>query len=162
MDKIIHLTPDFAVTGQLGPGDFAIAAALGFATIVNNRPDGEDEAQLDSISAATQARLAGIAYHYNPTDKIDLFSDRVVDTADLAMARSKGPILAYCKSGMRSAIVWAAVAARTTSVDEVLDRVAEAGFDFDFLADELLQQSARSVAAMSASRSPSGSSLVAA
>lgn len=144
MDKIVYITRDFAVTGQLGAGDFAVAAALGFATIINNRPDGEDEAQLNSVHAGTQARFAGLDYHYNPTGKLDLFSDRVVDAAELTLACSKGPILAYCKSGMRSAIVWAAATARTGSVDDLLDRIAAVGFDLDFLEDDLRQQAARS------------------
>ena len=144
MDKIVFITRDFAVTGQLGAGDFATAASLGFATIINNRPDGEDEAQLNSVHAGTQARFAGLDYHYNPTGKLDLFSDRVVDAAELTLACSKGPILAYCKSGLRSAIVWAAATARTGSVDDVLDRLATAGFDLEFLEEDLRQQAARS------------------
>ena len=40
MNKIVHITPHFAVTGALRP-DFAQAAALGFKSIVSNLPDGE-------------------------------------------------------------------------------------------------------------------------
>lgn len=151
MDKIVYITPDFAVTAQLGPNDFAEAAARGFATIINNRPDGEDEAQLNSIHAATHARYSGLSYHYNPTAKLDLFSDRVVDAAELTIACSKGPILAYCKSGLRSAIVWAAASARTGSVEDILDKLAAAGFDLDFLQDDLETQARRSAWAAAAS-----------
>ncbi len=139
MEKIVFLTPDFAVTGQLGAEDFAEAARLGFKAIVNNRPDGEEDGQLPDHAAAGQALRAGLSYHYIPAGKLDLFSDRVVDAADAAFAAG-GPVLAYCKSGIRCAIIWAAASARDLPVDAVLGVLSAAGFDFDFLREDLEQQ----------------------
>jgi sulfide:quinone oxidoreductase len=146
MDKIVYITPTFAVTGQLAAEDFAAAAALGFTAIVNNRPDGEEDGQLTSLAAAAHAQLAGLAYHHNPAGKLDLFSDRVVDSAASVLSINEGPILAYCKSGMRCSIIWAAAAARNQPVDDILFTLTTAGFDFDFLRDDLLEQASRSAA----------------
>ncbi|MGO9546089.1 MAG: TIGR01244 family sulfur transferase [Rhodomicrobium sp.] len=140
MEKIVFLTPNFAVTGQLEAKDFAEAARLGFKLIVNNRPDGEEENQLANHAAAAHAQSSGLGYHFNPAGKLDLFSDRVVDAAGAAFAAADGPVLAYCKSGMRCAIIWAAVSARSLPVDDVLAALANAGFDFDFLRDDLEEQ----------------------
>jgi len=141
MDKIVFLTPDFAVTGQLAAQDFAEAARLGFALVVNNRPDGEEEGQFSNHAAAAHALRSGLEYRYIPAGKLDLFSDAVVDAAEAAIASAGGPVLAYCKSGMRSAIIWAAATARALPVDRVLTLLSNAGFDFDFLADDLQEQS---------------------
>jgi uncharacterized protein (TIGR01244 family) len=143
MEKIVYITPDFAVTGQLSADDFQSAAKLGFKAIVNNRPDGEEETQLPSHLAAAHAWGAGLGYSHIPAGKLDLFSDPVVDTTEAAIAAAGGPVLAYCKSGMRCAIIWAALSARKAPVDEVLARLARAGFDFDFLSDEFEEQAAR-------------------
>jgi sulfide:quinone oxidoreductase len=141
MEKIVYITPDFAVAGQLGENDFAEIARLGFGTVINNRPDGEEDGQLHSDAAASLAWRSGLAYHYIPSGKLDLFSDPVVDTAEAAIAGGAGgKVLAYCRSGTRSAIIWAAVAARSLPVDEVLSLLTNAGFDFDFLSDEFEEQ----------------------
>jgi uncharacterized protein (TIGR01244 family) len=142
MEKIVYITPGFAVAAQLDAGDFEGIAKLGFKAIVNNRPDGEEEGQLPSHIAAAQAWGAGLAYSHIPAGKLDLFSDPVVDTAEAAIADAGGPVLAYCRSGTRSAIIWAAVSARGLPVDEVLSLLAKAGFDLDFLSDELEEQAA--------------------
>lgn len=139
MEKLVFLTPDFAVAGQLEAEDFAKAAKLGFSVIVNNRPDGEEEGQLPNHVAAAHALRAGLDYHYIPAGKLDLFSSPVVDAAEAAFAAG-GPVLAYCKSGTRSAIIWAAASARGLPVDGVLNALLRAGFDFDFLREELEQQ----------------------
>ncbi|MGO8953749.1 MAG: TIGR01244 family sulfur transferase [Rhodomicrobium sp.] len=140
MEKIVFLTPQFAVAGQLEAEDIAEAARLGFKVIVNNRPDGEEEHQLPSHVAAAHAWRLGLSYHYIPSGKLELFSDRVVDASETALAAADGPVLAYCKSGTRSSIIWAAVSARSLPVDEVLAVLLSAGFDFDFLSDDLEEQ----------------------
>lgn len=140
MEKIVYITPNFAVAGQLDAEDFVSIAKLGFKAIVNNRPDGEEEGQLPSHAAAAHAWGAGLGYSHIPAGKLDLFSDPVVDTAEAAIAAAGGPVLAYCKSGTRSAIIWAAASARTLPVDEVLALLAKAGFELDFLSDELEEQ----------------------
>ncbi len=140
MAKFVFITPNFAVAGQLDAEDFPEIARLGFKTVINNRPDGEEDGQLPSHAAAAHALKSGLAYRYIPSGKLDLFSDPVVDAAENAISAGSGPVLAYCKSGTRSAIVWAAASARTQAPGEVLTLLANAGFDFDFLSDELEEQ----------------------
>jgi len=140
MAKIVFLTPDFAVAGQLEAEDFAGIARLGFKAVINNRPDGEEENQLPNHAALSHASRFDLDYHYIPSGKLELFSDRVVDAAETALAAADGPVLAYCKSGPRSPIIWAAASARSLPVDEVLSLLLNAGFDFDFLRDDLDKQ----------------------
>lgn len=136
MDQIAYLTPDFAVTGTLNEADFRIAAAMGFRSIINNRPDGEEADQLSGTDEARLAAEYGLGYRFIPAAKLDLFSDEVVGEMQSAMKSLKGPILAHCKAGMRSAIAWAAATSHTQPIDDVLAKVAAAGFDFDFLRDD--------------------------
>lgn len=137
MQDIVYLTPDFAVTGELAPEDFAVAAGLGFRAILNNRPDGEDAIQLSSAAEAELSWQAGLRYRFLPLDKHELFTDPVVEDMINALDELEGPILAHCKSGLRCAIVWAAAKARSIPVDDVLAALEKAGQDLDFLRDEL-------------------------
>jgi uncharacterized protein (TIGR01244 family) len=138
MPDIVHITPTYAVAGSLGKGDFAEVAKLGFAAVVNNRPDGEQWGQLASDAAAAHAAAAGLAYGYAPATGATLFTPAVVRTHAAALDAATGPVLAYCKSGMRSSLLWAAVeVSRGTSVDDVLSKLAAAGLNGEIARDSL-------------------------
>ena len=57
MDNIAYITPQFAVTAALAPEDFAAAAAMGFRSVISNRPDNEE---LGQLTARAEVR-AGVA-----------------------------------------------------------------------------------------------------
>ncbi len=143
MEKITYITPDFAVTAALAPDDFSEVARLGFKAVLSNRPDDEDAGQLSARGEAVLAWRAGLRFAHVPASKLDLFTDPVIEDMDKAVRRLGGPILAHCKSGVRSAIIWAAASARSQPVDCVLERLTVAGFDLDFLRDELEAQADR-------------------
>lgn len=145
MEKITYITRHFAVTSEMAPQDFTEAARLGFKAVVSNRPDGEDNAALTGRDEAVYAWRAGMRFAHVPAAKLDLFTDEVVEGMANAVRRLDGPILAHCKSGLRSAIVWAAASARSQPVDCVLAALTSAGFDLDFLRDDLESQAHRAI-----------------
>ncbi len=143
MDKIIRVTPAFAVTGAMAPEDFEAAARLGFKAIISNRPDGEASNQLTADDEAVLAQRAGLQFCHVPATKHEIFTDAVVARMADALAELDGPILAHCASGTRSLVAWAAAHARVDPVATVLDKLRSAGQDMDFLRDELEAQAAR-------------------
>jgi uncharacterized protein (TIGR01244 family) len=143
MPHVVHITDDFAVARALGAEDFAEIAAQGFRTVLNFLPDGETKSQLSSDDARHHCEKIGMAYAHVPAQKYSLFTDGVVTPARQAMAALQGPVLAYCSSGQRAAIVWAAVNAQSMPVDTVLGTLTKAGFDFGYIRDDLEQQADR-------------------
>lgn len=143
MDTIVHITPAFAVAGALTPEDFATAASMGFRSVISNRPDGEGAEQLTARAEAVLAWRAGLAFRHVPAAKADHFEDRVVEAMEDAIRDLPGPVLAHCKTGLRSAIAWAAASARSQPVDCVLAALRRAGFQLDALSDELEAQVGR-------------------
>lgn len=137
MARITFVTPQFAVAGALGPDDFAAVAAQGFKAVISNLPDGESPGHLAAAEAARLAAEAGLAFRHIPTTRIEVFSERVLGDMGRALAELNGPILAHCASGGRSALAWAAAAARYQSVDCVLATLSAAGFAFDPMREEL-------------------------
>jgi uncharacterized protein (TIGR01244 family) len=97
--QIRELANGFAVTGQITATDVAQIAALGFKTLISNRPDSEMGAvPHDDIRAAAEA--AGLAFHYIPVVSGQITRENVIDMA-AALKGADQPVLAYCRSGGR-------------------------------------------------------------
>ena len=62
-----QIAPDVCVAPQLTPESMADLAALGFKSVVNNRPDFEEgPEQPTSAQVEAAAQAAGLAYAYLP------------------------------------------------------------------------------------------------
>ena len=128
MSRYHRLSDQFAVSPQITVADVAEAASLGFGFIVNNRPDGEQEGQTPGCDIETAALEAGLGYLAIPVDQSGLSVEQV--SALAAAMVSDRPILAYCRSGTRSTMLWAlASAARGVAPDEIVEAAATAGYD---------------------------------
>ena len=143
MPKITPLTPAFAVADALTPDDFAALSAQGFKSVISVRPDGEAPDQLTGRQEAALAWRHGLTFRHVPAGKLDLFSDPIVEGMEEALRKPEGPVLAHCQSGSRAAIVWAAASARSQTVDCVIDTLTNAGFDLEFIRDDLDAQADR-------------------
>jgi len=127
MTKFIPVAPDFSVAPQIGPEDFAAAAALGFKSIINNRPDGEAPGQLTSAKAEAAANSAGLTYRAIPV--VMPFPASAIDAFAAALAQTPGPHLAYCRSGTRSITLWAMARAKAgADPDALVKAAADAGY----------------------------------
>ena len=96
------VTPSFAVAAQLAPGDLAAVAAMGFKTVINNRPDmegGPDQPASTAMQAAAEA--AGLAYVYLPV-VAGSYSPEQIQAMRNTLDTAAEPVLAFCRSGARS------------------------------------------------------------
>ncbi len=143
MPQLTWITPSFAVTAALEPADFAALREQGIRCIISNRPDDE---QADQMNASTEARLAwreGMLFRHVPAAKHELFTDEIVDGMAHALQGCEGAVVAHCKSGQRSAILWAAAMARSQPVEQVIQALRVAGFDLELIRDDLDAQADR-------------------
>ena len=101
----ITLAPGFEVTGKLDRADLEALAGAGARTIVNNRPDGEDPGQLDAVEARRIAEALGVQYHHIPITAQSL-SRADVDAFAAVLRAAPAPIVAHCRTGTRSALLW--------------------------------------------------------
>lgn len=124
------IAEDFAVSPQLTAADFAPLAAAGYKTVINNRPDGEEPGQLSAAEAATIAHEHGLNYVHIPV-KMPEFTAATVEQFGAALETNEGPVLAHCKSGTRSCMLWTLVMAQqnTMSLDELMQCAAQGGYD---------------------------------
>jgi uncharacterized protein (TIGR01244 family) len=100
---IRQIAADVCVAPQLTPEAMAEAAAAGFKSVVNNRPDfehGPDQPTSAAVEAA--ARAAGLEYRWLPVDGAYQSPEQIAEMASL-LAELPRPLLAFCRSGARSA-----------------------------------------------------------
>ena len=104
--QLFELAPGLSVAGRLDRADIEALAAAGVKTIVNNRPDGEDPGQLPAAEARRLAEAHGIAYHHISITAASL-SRADVDAFAAVLRDAPAPVVAHCRSGTRSALLWA-------------------------------------------------------
>lgn len=97
-----QVAEDVFVAPQLAPDDMAAAAAAGFRSVVNNRPDYEESAaQPTSAAIEAAARAAGLSYRYLPVSPSQQTPEDAAAMARLLHELPR-PLLMFCRSGARS------------------------------------------------------------
>lgn len=130
------LTPDYAVSPQIDPADLPAIKAAGYTTVIDNRPDGEIPAEVQSSRMREAAEALGLVFIANPVIGGALTMDNVT-AQGAAIAAATGPVLAYCASGNRSSIVWALSQAGKLPVDELVGLPARFGYQLDHLRPQI-------------------------
>ncbi len=139
----VRLTDAVSVAGQIAPADLAAAAAAGFVAVVNNRPDGEAPGQPDDATMHAAAVAAGLCYAAIPVDHSGFTMDQIDAMAEVLDA-AEGPVLAWCRSGTRSANLWALAEAKRGGDPDAIVAAAERGrYDVSGLLPALRKLSAR-------------------
>jgi uncharacterized protein (TIGR01244 family) len=129
MSNIRQLDERTLIASQIAPSEVAGLAASGVTLIVNNRPDGEDPDQPLAAEIEKAAEAAGVSYRHIPISRGMGPSD-VDSMREAISAVGHGKMLAFCRSGNRSALVWAVARAEDGVPAEELQRCAEgAGID---------------------------------
>ncbi|HEU6456398.1 MAG TPA: TIGR01244 family sulfur transferase [Roseateles sp.] len=126
--KIKTLTAQLSVAPQISAADVAEIAAAGFKSIICNRPDGEGSDQPGFHEIETAARSAGLEIRHQPVLP-GLVSNTQATEFDQLLEQLPKPVLAYCRSGMRSATLWGLSRAGRMSAAEILARANECGYD---------------------------------
>jgi len=118
------------VSPQISVEDVAAAKSLGVGLIVNNRPEGESADQTPGDEIAAAAAQAGIAYVAIPVTHAG-FSLNQVEALDAALKQAgDAGVLAYCRSGTRSTLLWALTMARAgVAPAQIAQQAADAGYD---------------------------------
>lgn len=123
------LTTDMYAAPQIGLSDIAEAAALGVTLVINNRPEGESEDQIPGAEIEAAARAAGMDYVAIPVTHSG-FSEPQVKAMTDALVSATGGVLAYCRSGTRSTLLWAlAESSQGGDPDALTNMAAKAGYD---------------------------------
>jgi sulfide:quinone oxidoreductase len=120
----------------MAPEDLAGLAAQGVAAVICNRPDGEEPGQppLDDMRRAAQEE--GLAFHHIPVAG-GLFPPAAVAAFGAIRRGTHGKVLAYCRTGTRTASLDALANIRGLSAADRVANANAAGYDLLALAERM-------------------------
>ncbi|MDF1730909.1 MAG: TIGR01244 family sulfur transferase [Minwuia sp.] len=127
---IKHITDGLSVSPQISADDIPAIANAGFRTIICNRPDGEGADQPTHEEIAAAASASGIEMRYLPVVP-GVVSDEDVSGFGNALRDMPGPVLAYCRTGTRSATLWSLSEAGKRPMASILAATKAAGYDMN-------------------------------
>jgi sulfide:quinone oxidoreductase len=126
--EIRKISDQLSVSPQITEVDLAALREAGIQSIICNRPDGEGADQPTFQEIADTAKKMGIEARHIP------ISGGIVEDDDAAafgraLEELPKPILAYCRTGTRSATLWSLAKAKDTPVADILSATKKAGYD---------------------------------
>ncbi len=125
MSEFKQLTDSLWASPQITVEDVARAKAEGFTHIICNRPDDEAPGQPSALEIGSAAKQHGMGFTSVPVSSAG-FSLPQVDAMQDALAKGGEKVLAYCRSGTRSTLLWALAQAKAGADLEDIDRRAVA------------------------------------
>jgi sulfide:quinone oxidoreductase len=125
---IRKLSAELSVAPQIAALDLKAVREAGFKSIICNRPDGEAADQPNYGEIERAALDQGLHSCYLPAE-----SGKVTDEQGAAfgalMAELPKPVLAFCRTGMRSTTMWALSQSGQMPLPQIIERSSAAGFD---------------------------------
>lgn len=134
--SIFKLTPMVSVSPQIEIDDLETVKAMGFRSIINNRPDDESAQQPLQAAIAAKAEALGLGYRFVPVVSGHFEEADIAKFRD-ALDSLEGPVLAFCRSGTRSTVMWALANAGRMPADGIIEAAGNAGFDLSGLRSRL-------------------------
>lgn len=134
--ELRNIDATLAVAAQMAPEELAGLAAQGYAAVICNRPDGEEPGQPPLEAMRRAAQEAGLAFHHIPVSG-GLFPSAAVAAFAAIRRGTHGKVLAYCRTGTRSASLDALANVRRLSVADRLSNAKAAGYDLSALAERM-------------------------
>lgn len=127
MNKLKKLADGLFVSGYVFPQELPSLAGE-VRTIINNRPDAEEPGQPTSGDLEAAAQKLGLRYLFIPVEPGKLTNEKIAQFSE-ALTKEPQPVLAFCKSGMRSTALWALSQAGKADPESILGAAAAAGYD---------------------------------
>ncbi len=129
MSHFRRLSDSVMASPQISLDDIEAAHEQGVTLIICNRPDDEEPGQLNSAEIRLAAAEKGIEYLWVPISGGNFGEPQVKEMSD-ALAAAEGKVLAYCRSGTRSTLLWAlAEASKGGDPDQLARQAHTAGYD---------------------------------
>ena len=136
MISVRTISPDFSVSSQVDPADFDALVAAGFRSIISNRPDGEEPGQPSWAQIAAAAEAAGLEARHIPVAP-GTYGEQDIARFAAALEEMPGPVLGFCRSGMRAASMWGLSQAGKRDADAIIEAAASGGCDISGLRQRL-------------------------
>lgn len=130
------LETGFSISADIAKEDLPRVAALGFRSVISNRFDGEDPHQSPAREMREAAAAVGLEFVHIPVGGMAI-GDGEIAALRHTLEAAPGPVLGFCRSGLRTIVLWALAQTGRRSADDVLKIAAGAGYDLSPLRPQL-------------------------
>ena len=134
---IKNLNNSISVADQINENDLATIVKTGFKSLICNRPDGEGPDQPGFKEIEYAAKSLGLAIRYLPAESGKVTDEQGAEFGKL-MDELPKPILAYCRTGMRSTTMWALASSEKMPLPLIVETAAKAGYDMKALVRRII------------------------
>ncbi|MEX8519059.1 MAG: TIGR01244 family sulfur transferase [Leptothrix sp. (in: b-proteobacteria)] len=131
------LSPDLSVAPQISVHDLSTIAQAGCKSVICHRPDGEAVDQPLYAEIERAAQQLGLQIRYQPVESGKVTDEQVRIFQGLMQELPK-PVLAYCRTGTRSATLWALSQGGALTMPEIVERAAKAGYNMQGVVRRIL------------------------
>lgn len=121
---------------QIAPEDLPAIAALGYRSVISNRPDGEAPDQPSAADLRQAAEAAGLIFAHVPVVGGGISDQDIADFRQ-TLANLPKPVFGFCRTGTRTTTLWALANAADVAVDDLISRAQAAGYDLSALRPRL-------------------------
>jgi len=135
--EIKKLTNNISVADQITEADLNAISQAGFKSLICNRPDGEGSDQPGYKEIEHAAKSLGLAIRYLPAESGKVTDEQGKEFGKL-MDELPKPILAYCRTGMRSTTMWALANSEKMPLPMIIETAARAGYDMKALVRRII------------------------
>ena len=125
------VSDNYYVSSQISEEDLDGLKNEGFSLVVCNRPNGEEESQIDFEIIQKRCESMGLTFINLPMIPGNLESELILETKKILDKNQK--TLAYCRTGTRCINLWACANVFKEKVDETIKMGTEAGYNLDHL-----------------------------
>jgi sulfide:quinone oxidoreductase len=126
--KIQQLNEHVYISDQINITDMSRLRKLGIQTIINNRPDNEEDNQTLSEALSKYASTINIDYYFLPVISGDYPMNVIKEFTEL-LNTARPPIVVFCRTGNRSINLWGLSQTPKFGHQYVLIKAKEIGFD---------------------------------
>ena len=130
--QIANLSGLYHVSPQISLTDVEFLSEKGFEKVICNRPDFEVPINIQSNVIEKVAKEIGLSFEYHPLTFENMNAENIEKQMSF-LKESKRPILAYCTSGTRCAVIWALGQIGKMPKDEILKITRESGYNLEGL-----------------------------
>ena len=134
--RATNIQDNYFVSPQIQETDLETIAQAGFKIIICNRPDEEVHEGLRSKIMKPAVEKAGMAFYFLPLTFENLTTGISKKQFDI-VASTSAPVLAYCTTGSRCALLWALSKVNELEKEKILTVTANAGYNLTGLSDIL-------------------------
>lgn len=126
---IYQIVENLSVAPQINVEDVTAIKIQGYKSIICNRPDGEELSQPRQSDIHDEAKKQGLEFKYLPISSLEAITKDDIEQFYRNIKELPAPILAYCRTGTRSAVLWSLSQSKQRSTSEILKLTKAAGYD---------------------------------